>query len=252
MSDQATKRSSNPGHFGPEVIGQKAYEEEQAMVEEGRHIFGPAVTHSHPVTETDGGPKTADGGSSPTAVVRDREGSGPSVGQFDLVGGAGGWYKAEHIATGAMLTEDGELTDDPDDAKSFGPGEENAREKLQALLQEIGQEAREREILRDQEPGPAVTDPHPEVVSEVEEAVRAAMNDEGYLSLEDQEELLEEAGDALRDRIIDAEFSRADGVRKEGLRNLIEAERQRDDGPRPRALNRLERAFAQLTAQAND
>ena len=93
-----------------------------------------------------------------------------------------------------------------------------------------------------------MTEPSPHEPTDADQVVRERENEEGYLSLDDQEELLSEAGDALRDRIVDSEFGRADGPRKQGLRNLIEAEKTREDGPRPRVLNRLERAFAQITS----
>lgn len=246
VEEKARYRPKNPGHFGPAVIGEEQFKAEKEMVETGSHIFGPAVVDSHPATDEEGNAKEVDRSESPTAQVSD---GGPSVGQFDLVGGRGGWYKARHVATGALLTEEGTLTDDEDEAKSFGPGEENATDKLRTLIQETGgPEARNREVFKDSEAGPGVTDPTPAETEEAEEVVRERLGEEGYLSLEDQEELLEDAGDALRDRIIDSEFSRADGVRKAGLRNLIEAEKQREGGPRARPLNRLERAFAQVTS----
>ncbi|MFW6199667.1 MAG: hypothetical protein ACOC8K_03755 [Gemmatimonadota bacterium] len=249
VDERVGHRPRNPGHFGPAVIGEEQYQKEKEMVETGADRFGPAVVDSHPVTEAEGTRKPVSDEESPRRPLR--EPTGPSVGQFDLVGGRGGWYKAEHAPTGGLLVEDGTLTDDPDEAKSFGQGEENAQAMLRELLSEVGAVDQDvGETFRDQEVGPRVTEPSPRQVSEAEAAVRERMDEEGYLSLEDQEELLEEAGDRLRDRIIDAEFGRADGVRKAGLRNLIEAEKQREGGPRARVLNRLERAFAELTAAA--
>lgn len=242
-------RPKNPGHFGPEVIGEEQFEKEKEVVESGAHVFGPEVIDSHPATE--GGHEAEGGGqrkepdreSSPTTEVSD---GGMVVGQFELEHYAGGWHRARHVATDGFLDEEGELTPDEEEAKGFGPGEDNAKDALREFLRKLGGESRERFI--DQEPGPAVTEPTPHEASDAELAVREAADENGYVSLDSLEELLDGAGDALRDRLVDAEFSREPGPRKGGLRQLIAAEKAREGGPRPQVLNRLERKFAQLTA----
>lgn len=243
--EEKPRNRTNPGHFGPAVIGEEEYEKEKEMVETGADTFGPAVVDSHPASDEEGNRKEEDHSDDKTVVVQD--GAEFTVGQFDMISKSGGWYLAVHAGTGAYLTKDGELVPDEEDAGSFGQGEDGARQQVRETLQEV-QETREREKFVENEPGEGVTAASPEEVEEAEQIVRDHQNEEGYLSLEDQQELLEDAEDRLRDRIIDSEFGRADGPRVEGLRNLIDAERDRTDGPRPRVLNRLERAFAQLTA----
>lgn len=242
-------RPKNPGHFGPSVIGEEQFEKEKEVVESGAHVFGPAVIDGHPATEdgheAEGGGtrREPDRESSPTVEVSE---GGMVVGQFELEHYAGGWHRARHVATDGFLDEDGELTTDTEQAKGFGPGEDTAKDALREFLRELGGETREQFI--DQEAGPAVTEPTPHEASDAELTVREAADENGYVSLETQEELLEGAGDVLRDRLVDAEFAREPSPRKGGLRQLIAAEKDREGGPRPRVLNRLERAFAQLTS----
>lgn len=244
--DQKPRNRNNPGHFGPAVIGEEAYEREKEMVEEGSHIFGPKVVDSHPVSDEDGEPKEKDRSEDPTVRVTDEA---FSVAQFDAYSKQGGWFDVVHAPTGQFLNKDGTLTADEEDHDSFGQGEEQAREQIREAIETVQEEeGRPREKFLENEAGDQATEPTPYETEEAEEIVREKMDEEGYLSLEDMDELLEDAYDRLRDRIIDSEFGRADGPRQEGLRKLIAAEQGREDGPRAQVLNRLERALAQLTA----
>jgi len=245
MVEDKGYRPKNPGHFGPDVIGEEQFEREREIVSSGSHVFGPSVLDSHPATDEEGNRQEPDRTSSPTAEVPANEG-GFVVGQFEFEPYGGGWYHARHVANDLWLDADGELITLEENAKSFGPGKEQAREKARAFLRELGHQA--REVFRDQEAGPAATEANPEDVSEAELTVREAAGEKGYLGIEEMQELLEGAGDTLRDRIIDSEFAREDGVRLQALADLIGAEKGRDDGPRATVLNRLERAYAQATA----
>ena len=245
--DEKPRNRQNPGHFGPAVIGEEEYEREKEMVEEGSHIFGPSVVDSHPVSDDEGNRKEKDRSEDPTVRVTDEA---FSVGQFDVLAKKGGWFDVIHAPTGQYLNKDGSLTPDEEEADSFGQGEEKARKQIRETIEAVQEEeGRPREKFLENEPGDQATESTPYETEEAEELVREHMSEEGHLSLEDQEELLEDAYDRLRDRIIDSEFGRAEGPRKQGLRNLIEAEKGREDGPRPTVLNRLERAFAQLTSE---
>lgn len=85
------------------------------------------------------------------------------------------------------------------------------------------------------------------VPEELDELVRKYATDDGYLSIENTKQVLEELPSAL-DRMIAWEMDRNDGPRIGALKHFIGMEAERQGGPRKPVLEHLEKALAAARA----
>lgn len=250
---------TNPGHFGPGVIGEEQYEAECEIRETAAHVYGPGVLSPDPVehvtlrnrvgpgvaeTKEQAGPETIQ----PSAEIKRDEHELPAGFELTHIGGGrfavtlpsgtklDGSFKGRAGALGAIdsLLESMDLVSpaEEDAGSASGPGTEAALEPEEA-------ETPEESLLL-----PPVR-PEPELAPDmIEQAIELADGSEAAVSIPRLEQIVEESPESI-DRLFIHEMNRPEGQpRKGALRALLSAEQRRKGGARPAMINAIEHALA--------
>lgn len=197
-----------PSGFGPRVIGEEDYEEEQETLEQSRHVFGERVVgeKAEEPSLQDDEPEESSSSQEPTLEERLPEG-------YDATG-SGGWY--------TLGAPDGSTVENPETGSGKWQGKDTVVKAAKAHQAQQEAEAKE------------------EAEEEAETEERWDDEAAAEASIEEVREALEANNSTeLIDRFTRAELTREGPVRSEVLDAIRDAEERRED-PRDEVFSTLE------------